>query len=55
MTGGGSIPLQEWVDAVKATGYDGWYASEIFCDKANEFDFLEVATTLRNLMHILVA
>ena len=55
MTGGGSIPLQAWVDAVKATGYDGWYASEIFCDKANEFDFLEVATTLRNLMHILVA
>lgn len=55
MTGGGSIPLQEWVDAVKATGYDGWYASEIFCDKANEFDFLEVATTLRNLMHILCA
>lgn len=55
MTGGGSIPLQEWVDAVKATGYDGWYASEIFCDKANEFDFLEVATTSRNLMHILVA
>lgn len=55
MTGGGSIPLQEWVDAVKATGYDGWYASEIFCDKANEFDFLEVAQTLRNLMHILCA
>ncbi|MCI1747967.1 MAG: sugar phosphate isomerase/epimerase [Acidipropionibacterium sp.] len=52
-TGGGSIPLQEWVDAVKATGYDGWYASEIFCDKSAEFDFLEVAQTLRNLMHIL--
>lgn len=54
-TGGGSIPLQEWVDAVKATGYDGWYASEIFCDKSAEFDFLEVAQTLRNLMHILCA
>jgi Sugar phosphate isomerases/epimerases len=54
-TGGGSIPLQEWVDAVKATGYDGWYCSEIFCDKTQELDFTLVASTLRNMMEILVA
>lgn len=54
-TGGGSIPLQEWVDAVKSTGYDGWYCSEIFCDKTAELDFLLVAQTLRATMEILVS
>lgn len=54
-TGGGSIPLQEWVDAVKATGYDGWWASEIFCDKSAELGFLQVASTLRNTLEILVS
>lgn len=53
--GGGSIPLQSWVDAVKATGYDGWWVTEMFSRKANEFDFLTVATTMRNLLAILVA
>lgn len=53
--GGGAIPLQQWVDAVKATGYDGWWVSEMFSTRANEFDFLTVATTMRNLLAILVA
>ncbi|MDN3310264.1 sugar phosphate isomerase/epimerase family protein [Microbacterium oryzae] len=55
MIGGGAIPLQEWVDAIKSTGYDGWWVSEMFSDKANEHDFLEVATTIRGLLHILVS
>ncbi len=54
-TGGGDIPLQEWVDAVKATGYDGWWASEIFCDKTQELDFMLVAQTLRASMEILIS
>lgn len=54
-TGGGSIPLQEWVDAVKSTGYDGWWCSEIFHDKSAEFGFLQVAKTLRSNMEILIA
>jgi sugar phosphate isomerase/epimerase len=54
-TGGGSIPLQEWVDAVKATGFDGWYACEIFCDKSAELGFHQVASTLRNNLAILLA
>ena len=53
--GGGAIPLQEWVDAVKSTGYDGWWCSEMFSDKANEHDFLKVATTMRNLLDILIS
>lgn len=53
--GGGAIPLQQWVDAVKSTGYDGWYASEMFSTKASEHDPLTVATTMRNLLDILVS
>ena len=54
-TGGGDIPLQEWVDSVKATGYDGWWTSEIFCDKTQELDFNLVAGALRDNMEILVS
>nr|WP_300146430.1 sugar phosphate isomerase/epimerase family protein [Propionicimonas sp.] len=53
-TGGGVIPIQEWVDAVKSTGFDGWYCTEIFCAKAAELDFLEVARTLRGVLEILL-
>ena len=53
--GGGAIPLQEWVDAVKATGYDGWYATEMFSSRASEHDPLMVATTMKNLLGILVS
>jgi sugar phosphate isomerase/epimerase len=54
VTGGGSLPLQEWVDAVKSTGYNGWWINEMFATKANEHDFLEVARTMRGLLEILV-
>lgn len=53
--GGGAIPLQQWVDAIKSTGYDGWWVSEMFSDRANEHDALKVATTMRNLLDILVS
>lgn len=53
--GGGAIPLQQWVEAIKSTGYDGWWVSEMFSDRANEHDALKVATTMRNLLDILVS
>jgi len=53
--GGGAIPLQQWIEAIKSTGYDGWWVSEMFSDKANEHDFLKVATTMRNLLDIMVS
>lgn len=53
--GGGAIPLQDWVDAVKSTGYDGWWAPEMFSTKAAEQDPLLVATTMRGLLEILVS
>ena len=53
--GGGAIPLQQWVDAIKSTGYDGWWVSEMFSDRANEHDFHKVASTMRNLLDIMVS
>ncbi|WP_394194514.1 sugar phosphate isomerase/epimerase family protein [Microbacterium foliorum] len=53
-TGAGDIPLQEWVDAVRSTGYDSWYCSEIFCDKVAELDDELVASTLRNTISMLL-
>ncbi|BCW18322.1 sugar phosphate isomerase [Arthrobacter sp. NtRootA9] len=54
-TGAGDIPLQEWVDACRATGFDGWYCTEIFCDKVAELDDDLVASTLRNTVRMLLA
>ncbi|MEZ0164500.1 sugar phosphate isomerase/epimerase family protein [Kineococcus sp. LSe6-4] len=53
--GGGSIPLQQWVDAVKETGYAGWWVTEMFSDRANELDPATVARTMRDLTAILVS
>ena len=53
--GGGSIPLQQWVDAIKETGYDGWWVTEMFSDRANEQDPALVARTMRDLTAILVS
>ncbi|MBT2503761.1 sugar phosphate isomerase/epimerase [Curtobacterium sp. ISL-83] len=52
--GGGSIPLQQWVDAIKSTGYDGWWVSEMFSTRADEQDPLAVATAMRTLLATLV-
>lgn len=53
-TGEGDIPLKEWIDAVKATGYDGWYTSEIFCTRAWEQDLLKTASTIKNFIDFLL-
>ena len=46
-TGAGCIPLKEWVDAVAATGYDGWISCELFSHKHWDMDPCEVARRLR--------
>ena len=53
-TGGGIIPLQEWVDAIKATGFDGWWAGEMFSHKHLELDQWEVARSIRGLIGMLL-
>jgi sugar phosphate isomerase/epimerase len=46
-TGGGRIPLKEWVDAVKATGFDGIWRSELLSPKYWELDPWNTARDLR--------
>lgn len=53
-TGGGVLQLSEWVDAVKATGYDGWWSCEMFCRRQQQDDSFKVATELHALMTRLV-
>ena len=43
LAGEGKIPIQEWVDAVRATGYDGTWSYELVSRKHWEWDIAEVA------------
>jgi sugar phosphate isomerase/epimerase len=53
-TGQGVLNLREWTDAVKATGYHGWWSCELFCKKQQQANSYEVATQLKALMSELV-
>jgi sugar phosphate isomerase/epimerase len=53
-TGGGLIPLKEWVDAVKSTGYDGWWSPELFSSKHWELDPWDTAVALRQMLEYLM-
>ncbi len=49
--GEGSIPLREWVAAVKATGFDGWWDNELYSPLHWELvDPVAVATGLRDVL-----
>lgn len=54
-TGAGVIDLKLWADAVKATGYDGWWSCELFCRKQQQQNSYDVARELHALMSMLVA
>jgi sugar phosphate isomerase/epimerase len=49
--GEGSIPLAEWVDAVRATGFDGWWDNELYSPLHWELaDPVAVANGLREVL-----
>lgn len=53
-TGAGHIPLQDWVDAVLATGFDGWWSCELFAPQYWERDPQEVARRLREHLEFML-
>jgi sugar phosphate isomerase/epimerase len=53
-TGSGVLNLQEWTDAVKATGYSDWWCSETFSKKQHQQNSYEVAKMLRAQLKSLV-
>jgi sugar phosphate isomerase/epimerase len=52
--GEGDIPLQEWVEAIKSTGYDGFYSGEFLNDQLWESDHYDIAEAMLNGMKKLV-
>jgi sugar phosphate isomerase/epimerase len=48
--GDGDIPLKEWVDAVKATGFDQHWSCELISSRHWEMNAIEVATTMSHAM-----
>jgi len=50
LPGEGDIPIQEWVDAVRATGFDGVWSCELYSPKHWEWDLLEIARKTKALM-----
>jgi len=53
-TGAGVLDLNAWVQAVKATGYDGWWSCELFCRKQHQADSFQVAQEHFNLLNTLL-
>jgi len=54
-TGEGRIPLKEWVDAVKATGFDGIWRCELLSPKYWELDTWQTARELKGVLEGLLA
>jgi len=54
-TGGGRIPLKEWVDAVRATGFDGCWSCELLSPKYWELDPWHTARDLKIFLEYLLA
>ena len=46
LLGDGEIPLQEWVDAIESTGYEGFYSGEFLNDQLWEADHYEIAESM---------
>lgn len=53
-TGKGVLNLKEWTDAVKATGYRGWWAAETFSRNMQQQSVNAVARDMRQLLGTLV-
>jgi sugar phosphate isomerase/epimerase len=50
LPGEGKIPVSEWVAAVKSTGFDGVWSSELLSPKHWEWDVAEIARETKRLM-----
>ena len=50
LPGEGKIPIEEWVAAVRATGFDGVWSSELLSPKHWEWDLVEIARETKRRM-----
>lgn len=52
--GAGVIDIRAWTNAVLATGYEGWWSAELFCEKQHQDNSFEVAAELQSLLVSLI-
>lgn len=52
--GQGVLDLQHWVDAVKSTGFVGWWSGELFCRRQHQDDSFVVAAAMKDRMQQLI-
>ena len=50
LPGDGDIPIEEWVKAVRATGFDGVWSCELLSPRHWEWDLMEIALETKALM-----
>ena len=50
LPGDGDMDVQAWVDAVKSTGYDGSWSSELYSPKHWEYDLFDIAKETKQRM-----
>ena len=50
LPGEGDIPLKQWVEAVKSTGFDGVWSPELYSPRHWEWDVLDTARETKKLM-----
>ena len=55
LPGEGGIPVQEWVDAVIATGFEGVWSSELLSPKHWEWDLSEIAMETKRRLELYIA
>jgi len=54
LPGDGELPLKDYIEAVQATGYDGFCSGEILCHKLWEADLFDIAAdTLKRLKQLI--
>jgi sugar phosphate isomerase/epimerase len=53
-TGSGVLNLRDWTDAVKSTGFSGWWCSETFCKKQQQGNSYAVAKDMKRQLETLV-
>ncbi|MFM0502963.1 sugar phosphate isomerase/epimerase family protein [Paraburkholderia caffeinilytica] len=53
-TGSGVLNLRDWTDAVKSTGFNGWWCSETFCKKQQQGNSYAVVKDMKRQLETLV-
>jgi sugar phosphate isomerase/epimerase len=52
--GGGYIPIKHWVDAVRSTGFDGWYSCEQISPKYWQMDPFKTAGDIKKFIEYML-